>query len=86
MSGEQISLDDLPEGIAGVRPSAAAVQFAGPRPTLREFREIMERQFIEETLDENGWNISRSALVLGIERTNLHKKLKVLGLSRRGAD
>jgi len=57
----------------------------GARPSLRDFREAMERQYILETLEENDWNISRTAQVLGIERTNLHKKIKALGLSRNGS-
>ena len=42
----------------------------------------MEREYIRIKLDENGWNISRTADLLGIERTNLHKKMRALGLSR----
>ena len=49
---------------------------------LREFRDHMEREYIRLKLDENGWNISRTAALLGIERTNLHKKMRALGLSR----
>jgi len=49
---------------------------------LREFRDHMEREYIRIKLDENGWNISRTATLLGIERTNLHKKMRALGLSR----
>ncbi len=49
---------------------------------LREFRDHMEREYIRIKLDENGWNISRTAALLGIERTNLHKKMRALGLSR----
>jgi len=82
MSGDEIGLDDLPESIAGVRPAPQTPRFEGPRPTLRDFREAAERQFVLETLEENGWNISRSAQVLGIERTNLHKKIKALGLKK----
>ncbi len=82
MSGETITRSDLPESIAGVRPAPAPPKFDGPRPTLRDFREAAERQFVQETLEENGWNISRTAQVLGIERTNLHKKIKALGLKK----
>ena len=42
----------------------------------------MEREYIRIKLEENGWNISRTASLLGIERTNLHKKMRALGLSR----
>jgi two-component system nitrogen regulation response regulator NtrX len=85
MSGETITLADLPEAIAGARPSPSAPKIEGPRPSLRDFREAAERQFVLETLEENDWNISRAAQILGIERTNLHKKIKLLGL-RRGDD
>src|SRR5207245_2614986 len=49
---------------------------------LRDFRDHMEREYIRAKLDENGWNISKTAQLLGIERTNLHKKLRALGLTR----
>jgi DNA-binding NtrC family response regulator len=51
--------------------------------SLREFREEMECQFIRYKLDEFEWNISRTAQALGIERTNLHKKLRALGIHRK---
>ena len=46
----------------------------GPdRPlTLRE----MEKEYIRETLEEEGWNITRSAKILGINRVTLHKMIK----------
>ena len=49
---------------------------------LREFRDVIEREFIRMKLDELDWNISRTAQALGIERTNLHKKLRALGIHR----
>jgi DNA-binding NtrC family response regulator len=86
MSGERIGLADLPEIAAGARPAPAAAAFDGPRPTLRDFREAAERRYVLETLEENDWNISRTAQILGIERTNLHKKIKALGLNRAAAE
>jgi two-component system nitrogen regulation response regulator NtrX len=49
---------------------------------LREFREEMEKEFILAKLGEHGWNISRTAETLGIERTNLHKKMRAHGITR----
>jgi two-component system nitrogen regulation response regulator NtrX len=49
---------------------------------LREFRDESEREFIRLKLREYEWNISRTAQALGIERTNLHKKLRALGIER----
>ena len=35
----------------------------------------MERTFILETLEDNNWNITRAAGILGINRVTLHKKI-----------
>jgi two-component system, NtrC family, nitrogen regulation response regulator NtrX len=66
-------------------PSPAKVPSAtgpGTRPTLREYRDSAERTYIVETLRELEWNISRAAIVLGVERTNLHKKIRAYGIKR----
>jgi two-component system nitrogen regulation response regulator NtrX len=58
---------------------------SGPPPghlTLRDFREKAERQYIVDTLKMTGWNISRTAIVLGVERTNLHKKIRAYQIKR----
>jgi DNA-binding NtrC family response regulator len=92
LSDEAIGVGDLPEEIvaeASRRP-AVEVQAAVDLPTeaqnlpLRDLRDLVERQYIRAKLDEHGWNISRTAQVLGIERTNLHKKMRALGISREG--
>jgi two-component system nitrogen regulation response regulator NtrX len=44
--------------------------------TLREARESFEKDFIAKKLEENNWNISKTADVLDIERSNLHRKIK----------
>ena len=49
---------------------------------LKAFREAVERAFILQRLRDNNWNVSRTASVLGIERTHLHRKLKILGIQR----
>jgi DNA-binding NtrC family response regulator len=101
LSDESIGLGDLPEEIVAEAARArreAAATAAGPTSLprlelppetralpLREFRDHMEREYIRIKLDENGWNISRTANLLGIERTNLHKKMRALGLGREGA-
>jgi transcriptional regulator with GAF, ATPase, and Fis domain len=52
------------------------------RATLREYRDKAERHYIVEVLASLEWNISRAAIVLGVERTNLHKKIRFLGIRR----
>ena len=54
-----------------------------PRPAgLHEIRDSAERDRILQALDETNWNVSSAARLLGIERTNLHKRIRTLGLSR----
>jgi DNA-binding NtrC family response regulator len=91
LSGDRISLDDLPEEgmLSEVRRESAApsdlpsrIDDAGERLTLRDYRSRAEKNYIMETLDEVGWNISRAATILGVERTNLHKKMRSYGIRR----
>jgi two-component system nitrogen regulation response regulator NtrX len=44
--------------------------------TLREAKESFEKDFITKKLEENNWNISKTAEVLDVERSNLHRKIK----------
>jgi Nif-specific regulatory protein len=44
--------------------------------------EQMEQQFIAATLEKLGWNKSRTARQLGIERTTLDRKIKKYGLEK----
>ena len=54
-----------------------------PRPSgLHEMRDSAERDRIRQALDQTDWNVSGAARLLGIERTNLHKRMKALGLNR----
>jgi DNA-binding NtrC family response regulator len=93
LAGNPVKLEDLPPQVTGVAPvpsSGAAVAKASGvidlasygSPTLRELREAVERDYILRKLEETGWNVTRTAEILGIERTNLHKKLKQLGVKK----
>ena len=54
-----------------------------PRPSaLHETRDSAERDRIRQALDQTEWNVSSAARMLGIERTNLHKRMRTLGLTR----
>jgi DNA-binding NtrC family response regulator len=53
--------------------------------SLRDFRDRAESEYIRMTLKACDWNISRAATQLGVERTNLHKKMRALGIARDDA-
>jgi two-component system nitrogen regulation response regulator NtrX len=48
--------------------------------TLREAKAEFEKTFIKNKLRQYGWNISQTAEAIGIERSNLHKKIKAYDL------
>ena len=49
--------------------------------SLRNAREIFERQYLEAQVSRFGNNISKTAEFIGMERSALHRKLKSLGIS-----
>ena len=79
--GESISAADLgfldPGGLA--RPTEPGAP--GDRPTLHEARDRFERDLILRTLAEQQGNMSRTADVLGVERSNLYRKMKTFGIA-----
>jgi two-component system nitrogen regulation response regulator NtrX len=44
--------------------------------SLKDAREMFEKDFIARKLEEHGWNVSKTAEVLDMERSNLHRKIK----------
>jgi two-component system nitrogen regulation response regulator NtrX len=49
--------------------------------TLKEAKDAFERDFLIRKLKENNWNMTKTAEIIGIERSNLYKKIKSLGIS-----
>jgi two-component system nitrogen regulation response regulator NtrX len=49
---------------------------------LHETRNSAERESILKALEQTNWNVSGAARVLGIERTNLHKRIRALGITK----
>jgi two-component system nitrogen regulation response regulator NtrX len=90
--GDTIDLPDLPELVrspsgasAGAGATAARSSGGNAQPeagTLREFKENAERAFLVGKLRENGWNISKTAEVIGTPRSNLYKKLEQYQISQ----
>jgi two-component system nitrogen regulation response regulator NtrX len=48
--------------------------------TMKEARDAFEKDFITKRLEENNWNISKTAEILQMERSNLHKKIKAYNI------
>ncbi len=80
MSTDTITVADLPEYVTGSKTAVDVSSYDGM--SLKDVRNEVEKGYILSKLREYGWNITRTADVLGIERTNLHKKIKQLGIRR----
>lgn len=74
-SKTEISSDDLPIFSNEIPPSSS-YRF----PNFKEATEAYQREFISKKLEENDWNISKTAEVLGIDRSHLHRRIKNLGI------
>jgi two-component system nitrogen regulation response regulator NtrX len=74
-SGERLSREAIPVEVRVQRES-------GAKSTIQEARESAEREHILRALEESNWNVSGAARALGMERTNLHKRIRALGLTR----
>lgn len=76
-----IQVSELPGGVEesdGQQLSLGA-SFAGY--SLREAREMFEREYLISQIDRFGGNISKTAQFVGMERSALHRKLKSLNIA-----
>jgi two-component system nitrogen regulation response regulator NtrX len=72
--GSQITTDAIPMEIR-LPPSSTSTGLHG-------VRDAAERERIVQALEQTNWNVSGAARILGVERTNLHKRMRALGLNR----
>ena len=77
--GQTIGAEDLTFLAGGGAPVAGAGQM-GKALRLQEAREQFERDYIVRALVAHGGNISRAADALGVERSNLYRKMRAFGI------
>ena len=78
--GDVISAADLSLG-GRSSPADAEVAPNGTVLPLHEARERFEREYILRALAAQGGNMSRTADVLGVERSNLYRKMRGYGIA-----
>lgn len=72
-----------PAGSGTATAPAASPIFTQPYDSLRDARNAFEKEYIARKLREHHWNISRTAEDLKIERSHLHRKIKLLDVEMR---
>ena len=85
-SEEEISVEEVDAAVRGV--TAAKLPETAGMPmnlTLREAREQFERNYLMQQFRECEGNVARLAERVGMERTNLYRKLRALGIDPKKA-
>ncbi len=80
--GEFVDVHDLRfAGLMVDVPNTISTEEAG---TFREARAEFEKQYLIRKINENGGNITRTAEIIGLERSYLHRKIKSYGIDVKG--
>ena len=82
----RIDADMLPSEIVSTRLGGDTNTSALMGVPLREARENFEREYLKVQIRRFSGNISKTASFIGMERSALHRKLKLLGLAERRED
>ena len=80
---EQIESGMLPPEILSGRLQSDSLMSAMMGVPLREAREAFEREYLKVQIRRFSGNISKTAAFIGMERSALHRKLKLLGMAER---
>ena len=82
LSGEKITDEDISNyvsnSVSAKSPTALFDQF----DKFQDFKEYIERIFIEDKLKRNSWNVSKTADILDIQRSHLYNKIEKYDLKR----
>lgn len=80
---EMLPVEITNPAAATLRPETSQEIMAMP---LREAREVFEREYLLAQIERFGGNVTKTAAFVGMERSALHRKLKLLGVGgERGA-
>lgn len=77
--GKVVRREDVPDLLVAQNRAVPDV----PASSFRGAKEKFEREFILQKLEENDWNISRTAELIEVERSNLHRKIKSYGIDSK---
>jgi len=77
--GGMMEAKDVPDPVREQPKAQPEFSFLGYN-LLKDARREFEKRFIMKKLEENEENISKTAEVIGIERSNLHRKIKSYGI------
>jgi two-component system nitrogen regulation response regulator NtrX len=77
---KEIKASDIPSPFQQEISMGEVVTSGLSAASYKEAKGIFEKAYLEMKLREFNWNVSQTAEAIGIERSNLHKKIKAYGL------
>ncbi|MEO8502559.1 MAG: sigma-54 dependent transcriptional regulator [Acidobacteriota bacterium] len=80
--GDTITRADLVTIGGGAEPGLSGALLSVQ--TLRDFQALSEKLFIAQKLEENGWNVTKTAEAIDTPRSNLYKKMEQYEIKRQG--
>jgi DNA-binding NtrC family response regulator len=82
LSGNKITEEDVTRFASPMNNQATEKSVFEKFDTLQEFKDHVEKIFIEEKLKKNGWNVAKTALEIDIQRSHLYNKIEKYNLRR----
>jgi DNA-binding NtrC family response regulator len=82
LSGSKITEEDVVKFASPLNAKNAEKSVFEKFDTLQEFKDHVEKIFIEEKLKKNNWNVAKTAQEIDIQRSHLYNKIEKYSLRR----
>lgn len=82
LSDNKITEEEVKTFVPSMTPSSDPTELFERFAKFQDFKDHMEKVFIEYKLKKNSWNVSKSAEEIDIQRSHLYNKIEKYGLKR----
>ncbi|NNC94275.1 MAG: sigma-54-dependent Fis family transcriptional regulator, partial [Chitinophagales bacterium] len=82
LSEDRISDDEVKTFVTNTQSKQNPTELFNRFDRFHDFKEFIEKKFIEHKLTNNNWNVSKTAEVLDIQRSHLYNKIEKFELKR----
>jgi two-component system, NtrC family, nitrogen regulation response regulator NtrX len=82
LSGQKITDEDVKAYVSNTQSNASPSMMFDQFEKFQEFKEHIEKLFIENKLKTYSWNVSKTAEALDIQRSHLYNKIEKYDLKR----
>jgi two-component system, NtrC family, nitrogen regulation response regulator NtrX len=82
LSGQKITEEDVIKFASPMHQQSTEKSIFEKYDTLQEFKDHVEKIFIEEKLHKNNWNVAKTAQEIDIQRSHLYNKIEKYSLRR----